>query len=122
MRTEGSAKVLSTIRACDTSLLSEPSLQAGDGRGDNARVTIRVYHKRPLRKMCNFRRLAVFLGVAALLCSPVDAKSRKGERLMHDAREAEARKQWEVALELYEQATLDDPVDAACQLGMRRVR
>src|SRR3954452_19778737 len=72
--------------------------------------------------MRDFSRLAVFLIAMALVCHPLGARTRKGEKLLHDAREAEVRKQWEAALDLYEQAMLEDPTDAAYQLGMRRVR
>ena len=71
--------------------------------------------------MRHFSRLAVFLIVMALCC-PLGARTRKGEKLLNQAREAEVRKQWEAALDLYEQAMLEDPTDAAYQLGMRRVR
>ena len=53
---------------------------------------------------------------------PADAKTRKGEKFLEQGREAEARKQWETALDFYEQAMLEDPSDPAYQLATRRVR
>ena len=71
--------------------------------------------------MRGFRRLAlIFALIAAVI--PADAKTRKGEKFLQQGREAEARKQWETALDFYEQAMLEDPSDAAYQLATRRVR
>lgn len=72
--------------------------------------------------MCDFKRLAFICLICGLLGNPLDAKTRKGEKLLNQGREAEARKQWETALDFYEQAMLDDPSDPAYQLATRRVR
>lgn len=72
--------------------------------------------------MRDFKRLATYFLLAALLVVSADAKTRKGDKLLEQGREAEARKQWETALDFYEQAMLEDPADAAYQLSMRRVR
>jgi NADPH:quinone reductase-like Zn-dependent oxidoreductase len=72
--------------------------------------------------MRDFKRLATFVFLAASLVMPADARTRKGEKLLQQGREAEARKQWETALDFYEQAMLEDPADAAYQLATRRVR
>ncbi len=72
--------------------------------------------------MRDFRRLAIFILLAGLLVTGVSARTRKGEKLLNQGREAEARKQWETALDLFEQAMLEDPTDAAYQLAARRVR
>ena len=53
---------------------------------------------------------------------PLEARTRKGESLLKKGREAEVRKQWETALDFYEQAILEDPADAAYQLAAKRVR
>jgi general secretion pathway protein D len=52
----------------------------------------------------------------------LEARTRKGEKLLEQGRQAEVRKQWETALDFYEQAMLEDPSDAAYQLATRRVR
>lgn len=72
--------------------------------------------------MLEFKRLGTFLVLAALLVAPVAGKTRKGDKLLEQGRAAEARKQWETALDFYEQAMLEDPADPAYQLGTRRVR
>jgi general secretion pathway protein D len=71
------------------------------------------------------RILAVFLSVwmaAGPLVAPLQAKTRKGDNLLKKGREAEVRKQWETALDFYEQATLEDPDDAAYVMAAKRVR
>ena len=72
-------------------------------------------------KMRGFRRLALLLFIVAAFI-PAYGKTGKGEKFLAQGREAEARKQWETALDLYEQAMLDDPADAAYQMAVRRVR
>lgn len=72
--------------------------------------------------MLEFKRLATFFLLVTVLVTPLAAKTRKGEKLLNQGREAEARKQWETALDFYEQAMLEDPADAAYQLAARRVR
>lgn len=53
---------------------------------------------------------------------PVEAKNRKSEKLMKDAQLAEAKGDFDKALELYEQALGLDPRDSAYKLGLDRVR
>jgi general secretion pathway protein D len=72
--------------------------------------------------MRELRRLAIFLFLIAAVSAPLDAKTRKGEKLLEQGRAAEVRKQWEVALDFYEKALLEDPGDPAYQLAFRRVR
>src|SRR3954454_4505848 len=71
--------------------------------------------------MRDISRLAAFLTLICLLIPPVEGKTRKGEQYLQKARDAEVRKQWETALDWYEQAMQEDPSDAAYQLGARRV-
>jgi general secretion pathway protein D len=67
------------------------------------------------------QRIAAFaLGVA--LFAPLEARTRKGDRLLAEGRAAEMRKQYDVALDLFEQALSDDPADSGYQIAMRRVR
>src|ERR1700682_1962406 len=66
--------------------------------------------------------LALF-GVLLLLApASLDARTRKGDKFLKQAHLAEERKDYEKALELYNQALSQDPSDPAYQLGMRRVR
>ncbi len=56
--------------------------------------------------------------VAALLI----AKNKSGEKLMKEGGEAEARKEYDKALEAYEKAYTADPKDPAYQMAVRRMR
>jgi general secretion pathway protein D len=58
-------------------------------------------------------------GTAAL---PLAARSKKGDRLVADGRVKEARKDFDAALELYEQALSQDPADPYYQLCADRAR
>ncbi len=63
------------------------------------------------------------LALILLLVAPdAGAWGRKGDKLYKDARLAESKKDWEKALDLYEQAILDDPFHIAYQMAARRVR
>jgi general secretion pathway protein D len=67
------------------------------------------------------KKLAVLLLIWAVL-APLSAKTRKGDRLLSQGRAAEAKKQYDVALDFYEQALSEDPSDTAYQLAAHRVR
>jgi general secretion pathway protein D len=61
----------------------------------------------------------------ALLLLPVDglqAKTRKGDKLFKLGTEAEARKEYDKALEYYQEALKTDPQETIYQLATRRVR
>ena len=65
----------------------------------------------------------ILLLVAAFLAhAPAEARTKKGEKLLKDGRVAEAKRDFESAMEMYEQAVSEDPNDAAYQLAVRRVR
>src|SRR5260370_33183461 len=73
---------------------------------------------------CNTLRELVSLA-AILLLLPIDgleARTRKGDKFLKQAGTAEASKDYEEALDLYNQAISQDPQDPAYQLGARRVR
>ena len=74
--------------------------------------------------VCNrLRGLAVL--AAVLLVLPADtlsARTRKADKLVQQARDAEAEKDYDKALDLYQQALSLDPQDAGYQLGARRLR
>ncbi len=58
----------------------------------------------------------------ALGAGPGEARTRKGEKLLKDGKVAEAKRDYEKALELFEQAIAEDPNDAAYQMSARRAR
>ncbi|MEO8661045.1 MAG: secretin N-terminal domain-containing protein, partial [Bryobacteraceae bacterium] len=72
-----------------------------------------------------YNRLARFAGVVALLLAltpPVPAKSRKGDKLLADGQQAELRKEWDKALDLYEQALRSDPNNSFYDIAVRKAR
>lgn len=52
----------------------------------------------------------------------LDARTRKGDKLLKEGRLAEAKRDFDTALELYEQALVSDPQDTGYLLAVRRVR
>jgi general secretion pathway protein D len=65
----------------------------------------------------------IILLVALILAqSPAEARSRKAEKLLKEGRAAEVERDYEKALELFEQGVSEDASDAAFQLAVRRVR
>ncbi|MDP8991184.1 MAG: cohesin domain-containing protein [Acidobacteriota bacterium] len=60
--------------------------------------------------------------LAILLVSGLDAKNRKGDKLLKDGQAAEARGDWDKALDLYEKAVDLDPSDIAYLVPMRKAR
>jgi general secretion pathway protein D len=61
--------------------------------------------------------LSVVLGVGVL-----EARTRKGDKLLAQCRTAELRKEWDKALSLAEEALSEDPADIAYQLATTRLR
>ena len=61
-----------------------------------------------------------FEGVFAPI--PLEAKTAKGEKLMRAAQDAEAKGDYDKALELFEQARAADPRDTAYKMGVDRMR
>jgi len=70
-----------------------------------------------LRKIAGVLLLLFGLGAAGL-----QARTRKGDKLIAQSRAAEVRKQWDEALSLAEQALSEDPADIAYQLTTTRLR
>lgn len=64
------------------------------------------------------------LCLSVLLAAPPGAlaRTRKGEKFLKEGRAAELRRDFDLALELYEKALAEDPTDAGYQLASRRVR
>src|SRR6266571_801540 len=67
------------------------------------------------------KKLATFALLVALLV-PLQARTKKGDKLLAAGRAAEIRKQYDAALDLFGQALSEDPGDSGYQLAMRRVR
>jgi general secretion pathway protein D len=76
--------------------------------------------------MTSLSRLGKFLGLAALVAMAVsptlEARTKKGDKLLALSRAAELRKEWDKSLELAEQALSEDPADVAYQLTTTRLR
>ena len=72
----------------------------------------------------NKLRVLVWISLAFLLAPSSDllGRTRKADKLLKLAREAESRKDYDASLAYYNQAMSLDPGDAAYELGMRRVR
>src|SRR5579863_5128018 len=67
--------------------------------------------------------LGIVLGLSVLAgAAMLQAKTRKGEKLLRDGKAAEAKGDWDTALDLYEQAVEQDPQDTGYLIGMRRAR
>src|SRR5580698_3980575 len=76
--------------------------------------------------MLHCRKLGIFLLILAQfappLSSPLDARTRKGDKFYSEGRKAEDKKDYDEALKLYEQALSEDPADTGYQLAVDRVR
>src|SRR6266851_3481253 len=71
------------------------------------------------------KKLATIVVLVALLApmmAPLEARTKKGDRLLQVGRAAEVRKQYDAALDLFEQALSEDPGDPGYQLAVRRTR
>ena len=71
------------------------------------------------------KHLCPWLTAAALVLAAtgaLDAKSRKGDKILRDGKVAEVKQDWDKALELYEQAVNEDPTDSGYVIAMRRAR
>ena len=62
------------------------------------------------------KKLAV-LAMCVSLLTPLEARTRKGDRLFAQGHAAEVRKQYDQALDFYEQALSEDPADSGYQLA-----
>ena len=60
--------------------------------------------------------------VLLVMCLGMQAKTRKGDKLLRDGRTAEAKGDWDTALQFYEQALDQDPADTAYLAAMRKAR
>jgi len=69
--------------------------------------------------MLLLKRLAVVSLAVALLgpFPPLEARTRKGDKLLAQGKQAELKKDWDTALNFYEQALSEDPADVAYQIA-----
>lgn len=85
-----------------------------------------VYHAGRAANGPNMRKmnqLAAILAVLAMAVAlPAGAGNRKGDKLLAEGKKAEARGEYDTALDLYERALALDPSDAAYLLHVRRTR
>src|SRR3954447_3109558 len=66
--------------------------------------------------------ILTIIALAGTSALPLAAKTKKGDRLVAEGRTKEARKDFDAALELYEQALSQDPADPYYQLCADRAR
>ncbi len=66
--------------------------------------------------------LALVLSLCWLAAIPAEASGRKARKLWEQARKAELAQRYEQALDLYEQALVEDPGDPRYQLAVHRAR
>src|ERR1035441_2144940 len=66
------------------------------------------------------RGLALFAAALLLPVNSLDAHTRQGDKYLKLGREAEARKDYDKAIEYYDKAVHEDPQDAGYQMGSRR--
>jgi general secretion pathway protein D len=76
--------------------------------------------------MLSSNRLAGIAGIALLVAwlggAALEAKTRKGDKLLVQSRAAEIRKEWDKALAFAEEALSDDPAELAYQIVTTRLR
>jgi general secretion pathway protein D len=75
------------------------------------------------RNMYLFNRLTAIMLTAVLLgpMLPLEAKTRKGDKFLTQGRIHEQKKEWDAALEAYEQALSEDPADIVYQMAATKV-
>ena len=66
------------------------------------------------------RGLALFAAALLLPVNSLDAHTRQGDKYLKLGREAEARKDYDKAIEYYDKAVHEDPQDPGYQMGSRR--
>jgi general secretion pathway protein D len=74
--------------------------------------------------MLFFKRLVALIGVAALLgpSLPLEAHTRKGDRYLAEGRRHEDKREWDAAVECYEQALSTDPSEMIYQMAATKAR
>ena len=71
-----------------------------------------------------FNRLTAVVLTAILLgpVVPAEARTKKGDKFIAQGRMAEAKKDWDAALENYEKALSEDPADVLYQISAQKTR
>ena len=73
----------------------------------------------------SFLNRLVAVALTAMLAAPViplEAKTRKGDKFFVEGRAAEAKKDWDTALEAYERALSEDPAEIVYQMAAQKTR
>ena len=68
------------------------------------------------------KQIAYLVALSLALGPALDARTRKGDKLLKEGQLAEATRDFDKALDAYEQALQEDPADGQYQLRARRVR
>jgi len=71
---------------------------------------------------CKHLRVIAAVCVALLAGLPGQAGTRKGDKIFKQAKAAEIKKDWDLALQLYSQAAEEDPRDSGYLIGLQRAR
>src|SRR5437016_5539690 len=71
-----------------------------------------------------FNRFTAISIIAAMLgpTLPLQARTKKGDRLLAEGRAHELKKEWDAALESYQKALSEDPADLAYQMAVEKIR
>ncbi|HTX36927.1 MAG TPA: cohesin domain-containing protein [Bryobacteraceae bacterium] len=74
--------------------------------------------------MLFFNRLVAVVGIVALLgpMLPLEARTRKGDRYLAEGRKHEDKREWDAAVECYEQALSTDPSEMVYQMAATKAR
>src|ERR1700679_3325161 len=74
--------------------------------------------------MSFFKRLVAVIVSCALLAplSPLQAKTRKGDKFLSEGQVHEAKKEWDAALDSYGKALSEDPAELLYQMAADRGR
>jgi general secretion pathway protein D len=74
--------------------------------------------------MFAFNRLIAVLLTAALLgtVAPVEARTRKGDKLLAQGRLHEEKKEWDAAMEAYDKALAEEPGEIVYQMASQKAR
>lgn len=77
-------------------------------------------------RISNLRDFCAFLGCLLILypwtASPLQARNRKGDKLVKQGKIAEDKRDYDTALEFFEQALITDPSDAGYRILVQRMR
>src|SRR5579862_950154 len=71
---------------------------------------------------CKYLRLIAAVGLVLMAGVLLDAATRKGDKIFKQAKAAEVKKDWDLALDLYKQAANEDPRDSGYLIGLQRAR